>query len=194
MKGVHMYAYQSDNSRQEIQLRRWRDILAINGSTVIILSIWDILKMYLGFFLGEDRLKGVVAGSVKEAGLSGGERELVAKIITWIVIMAIITLVSAIIFLFHLYIGMNAYKAGRQTAEKKKKGYLVLAAFSLFCSAFLVIVNVVSLFFHSGAESNIRLTSVMMESVAFFNYLYLLVAAAKIRKIEEVSHDDSTKD
>ena len=44
--------YKPRNEELQIQLRRYRDALALSGSMVIVLSVWDIIKLFIRFLPG----------------------------------------------------------------------------------------------------------------------------------------------
>ena len=180
---VEDYIYRPDNSRDAIQLRHWRDALAISGSAEIALSVWDILKLFIGLFFGEETVQGMVSATMKEIDVPK-EAELVFLILSWVIILGILIIACIFIFFYHYYIGINAYRAGRQTAKKKKKGYLVLAFLSLTFSCFLIIFNFITFLLSKKAVSNVNLTTMLIEVVALLNYVYLLTAAFNIRKLE----------
>ena len=110
--------YNPKNQGIQIRLRRYRDSLAISGGMVIVMSIWDIIKLFIGFFLGEDTIEELVEAVINDSGspVIGDEYESVVRIVLWVTILLILLLFSAVIFLYHLYIGGQADGKKTQTA------------------------------------------------------------------------------
>ena len=124
--------YKPRNEDVDIKIRRYQDALSLSGGMVIALTVWDIIKLYIGFFLGEDTIAGQI-NDIMNQGLAlvvGTEYEAMTKVILWLVFMLIILVFSVVIFWYHYYIGINAFRAGRCSAKKPCKFYLVLTAFS----------------------------------------------------------------
>ncbi|MBQ3773700.1 MAG: hypothetical protein II833_04870, partial [Pseudobutyrivibrio sp.] len=58
--------YNPKNQGIQIRLRRYRDSPAISGGMVIVMSIWDIIKLFIGFFLGEDTIEALVEAVIND--------------------------------------------------------------------------------------------------------------------------------
>lgn len=172
----------------QIQLRRYRDSLAISGGIVIIMSLWDIIKLFIVFFLGEDTIAKYIEIAMNQGDIMslGTENEKFLKIIMWIVVLLILFLFCAIAFLYHLYIGLNAYREGRQTAKKSNRLYLVLSFLSVIFTGMLIISNIYYFFSGSDSSEKIDLAFFIMEVTALVNYILILGAAYKIRKLEKI--------
>lgn len=177
--------YKPLNDGRDIRLRRCRDALAISGGAVIFFSLWDILKIFIGFFLGQNTISQFVSESIQNADISsyGAETEELARILLWVVTLAILGFISLIVLLYHLYIGLNAFRVGRQTAKKKKRLYLVLAAFSMIGSGLLLLLSALSVFLVDDS-SNIDVATLLLELTSFLTYLSLITSAYKIRSLE----------
>ena len=52
--------YKPRNEDVDIKIRRYQDALSLSGGMVIALTVWDIIKLYIGFFLGEDTIAGQI--------------------------------------------------------------------------------------------------------------------------------------
>ena len=180
--------YTPKNEGIQIQLRYYRDSLAISGGMVIVMSIWDIIKLYVGLFLGEDTIKELVETTMHENGVSaiGTKYEDTMRILTWVSILLVLSFFVAIIFLYHLYIGLNDYRVGRQTAKKIKRLYLVLTLLSTIFSGILIMSSLLALFNATDASGNVDFAFLIMEVTSFFNYFFILYSARKIRLLEKV--------
>lgn len=179
--------YNPKNQGIQIQLRYYRDSLAISGGMVIVMSIWDIMKLFIGFFLGEDTIKELVETTIYENGISaiGAKYESTMRALTWVSILLILSIFVAIIFLYHLYIGLNAYKAGRQTTQKSNRFYLVLTMLSAIFAGMIVVLNILVLFNATDERGNVDFAFLIMEITTFFNYIFILYSAHKIRILEK---------
>lgn len=179
--------YNSRNEGLQIQLRHYRDNIAISGGMVIVMSIWDIIKLFIGFFLGEDTIQELVEASMHENGISviGTEYENAVRILLWVLLLLILSILSAVIFLYHFYIGLNAYRVGRQSIKKRKSRYLVLTLISAIFAGISIMLNVLAIFNVTKARGNVDFASLIMEITAFVNYIFILYSAHKIRILEK---------
>ena len=168
--------YNPKNQGIQIRLRRYRDSLAIGGGMVIVMSIWDIIKLFIGFFLGEDTIEALVEAVINDS---------VLRIVLWVTILLILLLFSAVIFLYHLYIGLNAYRVGRQTAKKRKRLYILLTFLSTIFAGLLIMSNLLILINATDASGNVDFAFLIMEVTAFINYIFILYSVYKIRILEK---------
>lgn len=180
--------YTPKNEGIQIQLRHYRDSLAISGGMVIVMSIWDIIKLFIGFFLGEDTIKELVEATIYENGISAIDTkyESTMRVLTWVSILLILSIFVAIIFLYHLYIGLNAYRAGRQTAKKSNRFFIVLTLLSTIFAGMLILSNVLVLFNATDERGNVDFAFLIMEITTFFNYIFILYSARRIRILEKI--------
>lgn len=179
--------YNPKNQGIQIRLRRYRDSLAISGGMVIVMSIWDIIKLFIGFFLGEDTIEALVEAVINDSGspVIGDEYESVVRIVLWVTILLILLLFSAVIFLYHLYIGLNAYRVGRQSAKKRKRLYILLTFLSTIFAGLLIMSNLLILINATDASGNVDFAFLIMEVTAFINYIFILYSVYKIRILEK---------
>ena len=179
--------YNPKNQGIQIRLRRYRDSLAISGGMVIVMSIWDIIKLFIGFFLGEDTIEELVEAVINDSGslVIGDEYESVVRIVLWVTILLILLLFSAVIFLYHLYIGLNAYRVGRQTVKKRKRLYILLTFLSTIFAGLLIMSNLLILINATDASGNVDFAFLIMEVTAFINYIFILYSVYKIRILEK---------
>ena len=179
--------YKPQNEEIQIKLRRYRDALSLSGSMVIALSVWDIIKLFIGFFLGEETIAQIIGTIMEQNGsvVIGTEYEKAVNIILWIGVLLIIMMFSVVVLLYHLYIGLNAYRVGRQTIKRKKRFYLVLTFLSALFAGILIIVNILSFINAEDPSGNVDLAFFIMEITAFVNYIFILYSADKIRKLEK---------
>ena len=179
--------FKPKNEETDIQLRRYRDTLSLGGAVVIALSIWSIIKLFIGFFLGEDTITKIIGNAMEENSeliIDSGYENLI-KIILWVSIILMLLTASFVIFLFHYYIGINAYRSGRQGKKKPKRFYLVLTVFSAAFSGWLIIWNVVNIIMPGDEGVNIDLAFLMMEVTTFANYVLILYSEGRIKTLEK---------
>ncbi len=179
--------YKPQNEEIQIRLRRHRDALSLSGSMVIALSVWDILKLFIGFFLGEETIAQIIGTVMEQSGSAviGTEYENAVNIILWMGFLLIIMVFSVAVFLYHLYIGLNAIRTGRQTLKREKRLYLALAFLSTLFTGILIIANIFNFIKAENSSGNVDLAFFIMEVTAFVNYVFLLYSAYKIRKFEK---------
>ena len=115
-----MTEFLPENSDRNIELRQYRDALAISGGVVIAFSLWDMLKVLIGFFLGEETISEIVSASMGKEQLPENEIGAQIRMWVWVIIVAAIIVIFTLILLYHLYIGLNAYREGRGKAKKKR--------------------------------------------------------------------------
>ena len=179
------------NEGIQIQLRYYRDSLAISGGMVIVMSIWDIIKLFIGFFLGEDTIEELVETAVHEGGIAiiGTDYESLIRILMWVLILLMLSFLGAVIFLYHLYIGLNAYKEGRQTVKKRKRLYLVLTLLSTIFTGLIIMSNILVLFSATNTSANVDFAFLIMEVTAFINYIFILYSSEIKKRIICYFHD-----
>ena len=178
--------YKPKNEEIQIRLRRYRDSLSISGSMVIALSVWDILKLFISLFLGEETIAQIIGTVMEQSGSAviGTEYEKVVNIILWMGFLLIIMMFSVVVLLYHFYIGLNAFRTGRQTV-KRKRLYLVLAFLSALFTGILIIVNIFNFMKAEDSSGNVDLAFFIMELTALVNYIFLLYSAERIRMFEK---------
>ncbi len=93
-----------DNSERDIQLRRYWDALAISGEAVIIFSLWDIVKIVISMFLGEETIAELVSSLFENTEIPEGIGEKELRIAALLFILVIVLGISALTFLYHLYL------------------------------------------------------------------------------------------
>ena len=182
---MELPVYQPLNEERSIQLRRYRDALAISGVAVIAFSLWDIIKIFVSLFLGEDTLAGLVSSAMEDLDLPDPGDQKLAGLVIWTICLVTTILICAGIFLYHLYIGMNACREGRQTAKRRKKAYLVLTALSVLASGSIFFPNLFALFQANDEVEKIGLGTLLLELTSLLNYMYILYAVYRIRKLEK---------
>ncbi len=112
----------------KVKLRRYQDDLYVGGLGVVILGAWSVLKVIM-YAIIEAKNDIILEEFADE--------EKAIAVVVLLVVIAGIVLVSILIFMIHLYIGLNASKAAK--GEPYKKGYykgaiilLVLSAMGMF--------------------------------------------------------------
>lgn len=171
--------YTPENGETEILLRRYNDAFAICGIAVIVFSRWDILKMFAGYFFGEETFDKMISELLGSLEISEDIPVETIRLIVWVVMIGGLLILSAIVFLFHFYIGLNAYREGRGIRKKKTKTYLVMAGLVLVVSGTMLAFSVVA-FFVTENHGGVRFASLLLEFTSFFNYAYLMYSAYKI--------------
>ena len=96
------------------RIRQYRSRIILSGTGVIILTVWDLLKILFSL-LTDSGVKDYL-----KDGLSG-EKTVLAK---WVLLISVSILFSVIVFL-HAYLGISAISYGRDTG--KGWGFLLLA-------------------------------------------------------------------
>ncbi|WP_026505447.1 hypothetical protein [Butyrivibrio sp. NC3005] len=179
--------FEPQNEEIQIQLRRHQDALALSGGMVIVMSLWDIIKLFITFFLGEESISKLIEIVMNQSGadLIGTEYEQIVNIILWIFFLLILFLFSGIVFLYHLYIGLNAFRAGRSTAKKRNKFYLVVTLFSALFTGVLILSNIFNCIRKKDMSGNIDLAYFIMEVTAFINYVSILYSSNKIKSLKK---------
>ncbi|MCR5179156.1 MAG: hypothetical protein K6C95_09280 [Lachnospiraceae bacterium] len=174
------------NDDVQIKLRRFRDMLAVSGAAVIAFYLWDLLKVLVGMFLGKETFAGLLAGVMEGFELSDPGDYKVVRIVAGLFIALVAILACLIIFYYHYYIGIHAYKEGRQRSRKKNNLYLALTVLSLLMSAWVFFPSV-GRFFVSNDDTaeQIGLATLFVELTTLLNYVFLLFAAYKVRKLEK---------
>lgn len=178
--------YAPKNEKDQIKFRRCCDTLAISGGMVIALSVWDIIKLIIGLFLGEEATIQKVRTAVTEASneVIGTGYENMVGVVIWVMFWLVILAVSAVILIYHLYIGLNAMREGHRTTKKRKRFYLTLAFISTVSNGFLIIFSIVEFFWTKNSIANIGLAAALIELTTFMSYASILYTALTIRKLE----------
>ena len=179
-----MTEFLPENSDRNIELRQYRDALAISGGVVIAFSLWDMLKVLIGFFLGEETISEIVSASMGKEQLPENEIGAQIRMWVWVIIVAAIIVIFTLILLYHLYIGLNAYREGRGKAKKKRVVYLGLTVVSCICSAVVLCINLAALFQADQTGTQVGYATFLLEISSLLNYIYLIYSAVKIRKLE----------
>ena len=100
----------------EKKLRRYRSSLVTNGIGIITFCLWSLIKFIMSMVVQPVEFDDAANLEMADPTL---------KIITLIIVGAIIVIIIAIIFAVHLYIGLSAYREGIN--GKKGSFYLVAA-------------------------------------------------------------------
>ena len=178
--------YAPKNEKDQIKFRRCCDTLAISGGMVIALSVWDIIKLIIGLFLGEEATIQKIRTAITEASneVIGTGYEKMIGVVVWIMFWLVILAVSAVILIYHLYIGLNAMKEGHRTETKRKRLYLVLSFISAVLNGGLIILGIFGFFSTKSVNGSIGLAAALIELTTFLNYVFILYTALTIRKLE----------
>ena len=181
----NLHGPKAANDDKEIRLRRYRDALAITGGAVIAFSVWDVVKFLIGLFLGEERLTEIVRAVVEDMEPQDAEEKRLIMIFAMVVTMTLILLICAAIILYHLYIGLSAYRAGHQTAKREKKMYLVWTAVNVLFSVVYFVPNAKGYLVTERDSWSVGLATLLVELTSLLNYLNLLYVAYRIRGLRK---------
>ena len=96
------------------KVRKLRHDLYISGIGVILLGVWGCIRATMTLYLSKE-------------GIDTSEIEAEYVPIYMAALLVLLLFLTIIIMAFHLYVGLNAMKAGKKGS--KKKAYLFVAAF-----------------------------------------------------------------
>ena len=159
------------------KIRQLKHNLYISGIGVILLGVWGCLKATMTLYLSE--------GGIDTSEI---EAEYIPIFMGALLIMLI--LLNIIIMAFHLYVGLNAMKAGKR--GNRKKAYLYVAAF----------MGVISLFSFAGdyeivqgdiTKIDVAIASTLVDFVFIFIIFDIIYSSVKIRKMEKLISDEGAQ-
>ncbi len=152
-------------------LRRQEDNLNVCGMGVIILGAWDVLKVIMQAFME--------AKDIFQFDLEVTDEEKAVTLLVVIAIVAILILLSALIFLFHIYIGRNAMKNAK--GQPYKKGYFVWAVILLVLSVLGMLTYVDEIKETENLETTIA--SIIVDLTTIYILVNLVMSTQKIKQI-----------
>ena len=152
-------------------LRRHEDNLNVCGMGVIILGAWDVLKVIMQAFME--------AKDIFQFDLEVTDDEKAVTLLVVIAIVAILILLSALIFLFHIYIGRNAMKNAK--GQPYKKGYFVWAVILLVLSVLGMLTYVDEIKETENLETTIA--SIIVDLTTIYILVNLVISTQKIKQI-----------
>ena len=152
-------------------LRRHEDNLNVCGMGVIILGAWDVLKVIMQAFME--------AKDIFQFDLEVTDDEKAVTLLVVIAIVAILILLSALIFLFHIYIGRNAMKNAKR--QPYKKGYFVWAVILLVLSVLGMLTYVDEIKETENLETTIA--SIIVDLTTIYILVNLVISTQKIKQI-----------
>ena len=155
------------------RIRKLRHNLYISGIGVILLGVWGCIKVTMEIFLSQ--------GGMDTSGIDAEEIPLFQA-----ALLVMLIFVSAIIIAFHLYVGLNAMKAGKKGSGKK--AYLFVAAF----------MGVLSLFSVAGdyeivrkdiAQIDVAIAAFLVDVTFIFLIIDIIYSSVKIGELEKLRVD-----
>ena len=152
-------------------LRRHEDNLNVCGMGVIILGAWGVLKVIMQAFME--------AKDIFQFDLEVTDEEKAVTLLAVIAIVAILILLSALIFLFHIYIGRNAMKNAK--GQPYKKGYFVWAVILLVLSVLGMLTYVDEIKETENLETTIA--SIIVDLTTIYILVDLVMSTQKIKQI-----------
>ena len=150
------------------KIRKLRHNLYIGGIGVILFGLWGCMKAVMTLYLSED----VIVPSTIEP-----EYIHLYQVILFIMVL----ILTAIIMAFHLYVGLNAIKAGKKGNQKKK--YLFVAVFMALLSIASIIGDI-SIARDDLKQIDIAITAVLVDSMFIFIIFDIIYSSAKIKTLE----------
>ncbi len=96
----------------KVKLRRFQDDLNVGGLGVVILGAWDVLKIIMHVIME-------AKDNIDLEQFTDGDKTIAVFFVAAIILGVL--LIAFIIFMIHMYIGLNASKAAK--GEPYKKGY-----------------------------------------------------------------------
>ncbi len=159
-------------------LRRYEDDLNAGGYGVIILGVWDILKLIIHI-----QLEGIGRYYVS----TQSEQTELLKTVEMITVVAVILVLCFLSFKIHLYIGINASRDAR--GQSYKKGYYTWA----------VILLVFTLLSMSEYVDEIRdlehidttVASLIVDLTMIYCIAMVIWASRKVRKLRAATSDET---
>lgn len=152
----------------KINLRRYEDDLNVSGSGVIIMGIWENLRVIIQIFLGSD-----IADYLDISDPTG-------RIIGMIVFAVIFIVLMSSIVIIHLYIGLNAIKVSK--GETYRKGYFAVAIIML-------VFTVISMTGYKDMFKSERTgtfgASILVDLTTMYVLAIVIRSTYKIKKIKE---------
>ena len=155
-------------------LRRYEDNLNVCGIGVIILGAWDVLKVIMQILMNMKDVFSEMLLDVEEdeKGIATG---------VFIAIIAIAFLITALIFLIHYYIGMNASRAAKGLPYKK--GYYAWAVI-------LLALSILGMFTYFDDIKNIEniettIASIIVDMTSIYILWNVVVATQKIKALKQ---------
>jgi hypothetical protein len=155
-------------------LRRYEDNLNVCGMGVIILGAWDVLKVIMQLMMN---MKDLVSEMLNEVDES--EQGIALGVIIAIIAVAIV--ITAVIFLIHYYIGMNASRAAKGLPYKK--GYYVWAIILLVVSILGMYTYVEDIKDIENIETTIA--SIIVDITSIYILISVVVATRKIKELKQ---------
>jgi hypothetical protein len=155
-------------------LRRYEDNLNVCGMGVIILGAWDVLKVIMQLMMNMKDLVSEMLNDVDES-----EQGIALGVIIAIIAVAIV--ITAVIFLIHYYIGMNASRAAKGLPYKK--GYYVWAIILLVVSILGMYTYVEDIKDIENIETTIA--SIIVDITSIYILISVVVATRKIKELKQ---------
>lgn len=152
-------------------LRRHEDNLNVCGMGVIILGAWDVLKVVMQAILE--------AKDAYQFDLEVPEEEKAIALVVIIAIIAVLILLSGLIFWIHLYIGRNAMKNAK--GQPYKKGYFVWAVIILVLSLLGTLLYADEIKEAEAIETTIA--SIIVDITSIYILVNLVISTRKVKEL-----------
>ncbi len=162
----------SDKSK----LRKYQDDLDVCGFGIIILGAWSVVKLVMQIFLDSDSFFDF---GLEDLGSTEEEQAVAAVAILGII--ALLLVLSVIIFLIRFYIGRNASKAAKE--QPYKKGYYVWAIIFL-------VLDVASMYTYVDEIKDLEniettIASLVVDLTTIYILANIVIATNKIKSLKK---------
>ena len=150
-------------------LRRQEDNLYVSGLGVIIMGIWNVVKLVMQMTLGS--VPYIDFGSVDPE---------IADFAAIFTVFILIVFFLAFVAL-HLFIGINAIKAAKR--KKYRKGYFVGTIIVLLCASVSMISYTQSLKDLNNIDTT--LAALLVDITTLYIFVTVIRSTVKIRKLKQ---------
>ena len=152
-------------------IRKLRHNLYISGIGVIALGVWGCMKATMTMYLSK--------GGIDTSDVEAEELPLYLG-----ALLVMLIILNIIIIAFHLFVGLNAMKAGK--VGNRKKAYLYVAAFMGILSLFSFVGDY-EVVRNDIKQIDVAIASFLVDVTFVFIILDIIYSSAKIRKLEKQS-------
>lgn len=158
-------------------IRKLKHNLYISGIGVIALGIWGCLKATMTLYLSE--------GGLDTLGID-------AEILPlyWGVLLIMLIVLNVIIIAFHLFVGLNAMRAGKK--GNKKKAYLYVAAF-MGLITLATIAGDIEPARGDLTQIDVVIASILVDLMFIFIVFDIIYSSVKIGKLEKLQLDEGAQ-
>ena len=178
---IENMAPQPDNSPEQEQLRKNRDMLVGSGTGVILFAIWSVVRTIMTFFIS--------AGPIASPSMEGDLEDVSGSWMAVFVLALIFFL--AIEVGLRLYIGLSARAEGK--GKKKTVLYIVLACILIPIYIAGIVMSVINM---PGNERGVfdNIISLAVEITSVGAFIELVVSGIRVKKLQKLLSKDKVED